>query len=1015
MGYIISFVTKSVRRRLPKYVSIIIAIGLGVTLFVSVDIAVNSLTEGIITSSSQSLGEFDISISNNTGKISNNVLNYIRENFNDKIVAATGRITLSTTIFANRTGQLEKDIDVIVFNTTDKDGEQKLGYLKNIDGRKINTTEIRDKKYVLIPEPLAEKLEVKKGDIIETNIPREYKNGTTLFVHVVFTVYDIISFEGKATESQGLTVWLSRSTYNAIADPDGVYWNYFDTIWISLSSNHNINPVDNNYAKKLAQEIKNSLINYLNDDSDDPSITVMAIRAEIEESIREGLNSFKIFLNMMATLIIIAGILLISNIQMISVEDREIQIGILRSLGAKKGEIIRIFILESVFLGLFGSVLGFFGGLVLGKYLALYINNIFQIGGTPIIVINKGTIITSIVSGILIAVATGIYPALKARSINIVEVLRGVKSYKEEKLSKKGFYFGWVSILFSIFLYLKLSRVSDGFILTKEGWRTIDAQFYSLLFLSALMLGLGLILSQFTSRNFALNLISLGYISVSVWWFRNGIQLLNESGNADKIFYVALLMLISGTVVVVGVNLEILGAFLRKTLALFEKTRAIGVISTRSMTSKKLRAVLTFSIFAIILSINVFAATWGVSVEKGSVDLWAFYSGRVDIIVDLDVPVNPAIYNYSQMIYRLDPHVTDVACTRHATGYAKTTSETLGTPFIPVDLYAWNSSIMKNQKGEYRFDIITNPVLKKQTTEQAIDTLPENEQLNISRNIWDLFFSGQNFTVDGEISNGTDALPPVILTGRRTITDENNTIILMTKYGAMKFRVLASVFNYGPSAFSFFPIIFIPERYVTFFEGFDYINYPNYYFIMTEYPLNDPAVRTLAQKIEKESNSADSDLRKLGYLVGALATPVWDYYQEFVKIYVGFLDFLQLFLSTGLLIGIIGLMVISLRNVAERKREIGMQRAIGFNRKQVVLSAIFEIFTLGFIGLIIGIINGLIMANSFTKLSKIDFYIPWARIWLYFAVTFFSAFFAGLIPGIKVARIPPSEALRYTG
>jgi len=82
--------------------------------------------------------------------------------------------------------------------------------------------------------------------------------------------------------------------------------------------------------------------------------------------------------------------------------------------------------------------------------MANYINEIFQIGGSPIFVVNTGTLVLAVISGIIISIITGLYPALKARSINIVEVLRGIKPYKEEKLSKKGFYFGWLGLFISI-------------------------------------------------------------------------------------------------------------------------------------------------------------------------------------------------------------------------------------------------------------------------------------------------------------------------------------------------------------------------------------------------------------------------------------------------------------------------------------------------------------------------------------------------------------------------------------
>ncbi len=91
-------------------------------------------------------------------------------------------------------------------------------------------------------------------------------------------------------------------------------------------------------------------------------------------------------------------------------------------------------------------------------------------------------------------------------------------------------------------------------------------------------------------------------------------------------------------------------------------------------------------------------------------------------------------------------------------------------------------------------------------------------------------------------------------------------------------------------------------------------------------------------------------------------------------------SFLQIYVSFGLVIGAVGMGVISVRNVAERKREIGMMRAIGFPRKQVMLSVLLELVVLGVIGLIIGIVNGLLVSVGFANLQSMPLIIPWEQL-----------------------------------
>ena len=114
---------------------------------------------------------------------------------------------------------------------------------------------------------------------------------------------------------------------------------------------------------------------------------------------------------------------------------------------------------------------------------------------------------------------------------------------------------------------------------------------------------------------------------------------------------------------------------------------------------------------------------------------------------------------------------------------------------------------------------------------------------------------------------------------------------------------------------------------------------------------------------------------------------------------------------------ILGLLVVASRSVAERKREIGMLRALGFRRKDILVSVVLELIVLGMIGLFLGFINGVVMGYALTNVfgGFIQFKIPWNTIILYGLVTLFSAIFAAIIPAISASKIPASDALRYTG
>jgi putative ABC transport system permease protein len=126
-------------------------------------------------------------------------------------------------------------------------------------------------------------------------------------------------------------------------------------------------------------------------------------------------------------------------------------------------------------------------------------------------------------------------------------------------------------------------------------------------------------------------------------------------------------------------------------------------------------------------------------------------------------------------------------------------------------------------------------------------------------------------------------------------------------------------------------------------------------------------------------------------------------------------SFLQIYVTFGLVIGAVGMGVISVRNVSERKREIGMMRAIGFPRKQVILSVLLELVVLGVIGLVIGVVNGLLISMGFANMQNTALVIPWEEIGLYLSIIVLIALGSGSLPALAASRIPPAEALRYVG
>lgn len=109
----------------------------------------------------------------------------------------------------------------------------------------------------------------------------------------------------------------------------------------------------------------------------------------------------------------------------------------------------------------------------------------------------------------------------------------------------------------------------------------------------------------------------------------------------------------------------------------------------------------------------------------------------------------------------------------------------------------------------------------------------------------------------------------------------------------------------------------------------------------------------------------------------------------------------------------IGLMNIMLVSVTERTKEIGIRKALGATRKNVLQQFLVEAVVICIMGGIIGVFLGIAMGFVVSSLVEGRFFIPWNWIILGFTVCIIVGLTSGLYPALKASRLDPIEALRY--
>jgi putative ABC transport system permease protein len=117
--------------------------------------------------------------------------------------------------------------------------------------------------------------------------------------------------------------------------------------------------------------------------------------------------------------------------------------------------------------------------------------------------------------------------------------------------------------------------------------------------------------------------------------------------------------------------------------------------------------------------------------------------------------------------------------------------------------------------------------------------------------------------------------------------------------------------------------------------------------------------------------------------------------------------------SISLLVGGIGIMNIMLASVLERTHEIGVRRAVGARRADVLRQFLVEAMLISLVGGLLGIACGFGISRLVAAVAGWSTIVTWNSILLAFLVSVSIGLIFGIYPAAQAARLDPVEALRY--
>jgi len=666
------------------------------------------------------------------------------------------------------------------------------------------------------------------------------------------------------------------------------------------------------------------------------------------------------FLNLLValgTFSIITGAMLIVNVFVTLSEQRRSELGLARALGMKRRHVIFLFLFEGVTCALLATAIGSILGIGIGAGLIDTLNAATTVGnpaGASLVLHYDLTdLLTAFLIGLLVTIATIAFASYRISRLSIVRAIRNAQNSEEEPRLPQGAPTLGVGLLLVGFAAYGVSLQS---LATHVMAPTL------------IILGLALIALRAMKRQHVLTVAGAALV------LYNADMILSTSGfnnfAATISFTMSCILLVLGAVLVVLVNASSLLTLFSKPLTRLKASQALIRPSSAYCLQKRETlgtrvTIITLVIFLMIVAL-VTAAVYqpDISKQTGGYDIRATSTTPLSNLTTLQVQ-SPASEPQGKPVALLnasDIDFYDGLFVANASG-TSINDQPLYQQGPDTNVFGVDANFSAH--AQYSFE----------------DTLAGFN----SSEVWNLISNPHYVVVDEGYLYGPNG----------TEVSAGDTISFNTGNGTARFLVA------GVLDESYLHGIFMSKQQL------------QRYF---------PAVRgdTLFL-IKSASGMKPIDLSydlERGYKAAGLnAFLISDQVAEMMTQSQQFFQLTATYLGLGLIVGIASVGVVTARSIIERRQEIGIMRAIGFNRGLVVKSLLFEATFATTLAAAVGLSAGLIVSyaiyTSLNQTIKVSFTIPVVQIILVLLIVYLAIAICTVIPARTVSRILPAAAIRY--
>ena len=703
----------------------------------------------------------------------------------------------------------------------------------------------------------------------------------------------------------------------------------------------------------------------------------------VEKMKQDSVQMAELLGNVMSTMFLVmglfsiaAGILLIFMIFVMLAAERKPEMGMARAVGSKRSQLVQSFLSEGMAYNLGAALVGAGLGVLVAIGMARVMASLFaqmDISITPYV--TPRSLIISYCLGVVVTFVTVVISSWRVSRLNIVRAIRDIPEPTYRRARRRTLILGIIAILFGVFL----------------AWVGVAS---GLLAPFALGVSIALLSLVPVMRYFALPerpvFTIVGLAVLAFWALPSGTidRLLPKMESNIEMFFLSGIFMVAAATFVIVYNADILLRFLERAGGWLGRILPALRIAVAYPLANKFRTGMTLAMIALVVFAVVVMSI--MNTNFNALFLRDDSRGGWDIVVT-ENPNNPV----GELVAALDKEGSVDTDQFAAVGAVRLPDLFVGSELRQVGaseewedypVLGMDDAFVRD--SQIRFQTRARQYPDDEAVWEAIRTTPGLAVIDSFAVSAGGFgsFGGEEFHVR-DFDETAEVMDPLALELRDPASKKTAELSVI------------GVIDFGPSA-NFYGL-YTSEQ--TFNDVFGKPEFSRFYVKVR--PGVDPG--DMAKAIESALVTS-----------GAQAVSLKDEIEKQQATSTSFFYLIQGFMGMGLLVGTAAVGVIAFRSVVERRRQIGMLRAIGYTRGTVALSFIMESSFIALLGIATGV--GLAVLLSFNilhsdELSNIDmgFIIPWWQILLTAAFAYGASFLMTILPSRLAAGITIAEALRY--